>query len=44
MVFNARYLVWFDEILSAFLQHRGPRSTEMADHGIDFQLVRSEID
>lgn len=44
VVFNAWYLAWFDEAMSGFLRHRGLTEPEMAEHGIDFQLVHSEID
>lgn len=44
VVFNAWYLAWFDEAMSAFLAHRGLAYTRMLDAGYDVQLVRSEID
>jgi acyl-CoA thioester hydrolase len=44
VVFNAWYLAWFDEAMSSFLAAAGLDSPTMAIEGIDFQLVRSEID
>jgi acyl-CoA thioester hydrolase len=44
VVFNAWYLAWFDEAMSAFLASRGLDSSVMAAAGIDFQLVHTEID
>jgi acyl-CoA thioester hydrolase len=44
VVFNAWYLAWFDEAMSAFLAHRGLDGAAMVAMSIDFQLVRSEID
>lgn len=43
VVFNAWYLTYFDEAMSAFLQHRGLPYQRMLDAGFDVQLVRSEI-
>jgi acyl-CoA thioester hydrolase len=44
VVFNAWYLTYFDEAMSAFLEHRGLPYQRMLDAGFDVQLVRSEID
>lgn len=44
VVFNAWYLAWFDEAMSGFLADRGLDSAVLAAEGLDFQLVRSEID
>lgn len=44
VVFNSWYLAWFDEAMSSFLAGRGLDSAVMAAEGLDFQLVRSEID
>src|SRR5262245_36879195 len=44
VVFNAWYLAWFDEAMSGFLRHKRLDDARMREHGIDFQLVRSEID
>jgi acyl-CoA thioester hydrolase len=44
VVFNSWYLAWFDEALSSFLTQAGLDGVVMAATGIDFQLVRSEID
>jgi|SRR5581483_2626221 len=44
VVFNAWYLTYFDEAMSAFLAHRGLPYQRMLDAGFDVQLVRSEID
>jgi acyl-CoA thioester hydrolase len=44
VVFNAWYLAWFDEAMSAFLESRGLDYAAMAAEGIDFQLVHTEID
>jgi acyl-CoA thioester hydrolase len=44
VVFNAWYLTYFDEAMSAFLQHRGLPYQRMLDAGFEVQLVRSEID
>ena len=44
VVFNAWYLAWFDEAMTAFLAHGGLPYRTMLDAGYDVQLVRSEID
>jgi acyl-CoA thioester hydrolase len=44
VVFNAWYLTYFDEAMSAFLSSRGLPYAALLDGGIDVQLVRSEID
>lgn len=44
VVFNAWYLAWFDDAMTAFLAHRGLPYQRMLDTGHDVQLVRSEID
>ncbi|MFI6184292.1 acyl-CoA thioesterase [Nonomuraea sp. NPDC051191] len=44
VVFNAWYLAWFDEAFTAFLRDKGLSVFEMANQGINFQLVHSEID
>ncbi|MHA6796799.1 acyl-CoA thioesterase [Pseudonocardia bannensis] len=44
VVFNAWYLAYFDDAMTAFLADRGLPYTVMTDAGYDVQLVRSEID
>ena len=44
VVFNAWYLAWFDEAMSAFLAHRGLPYRSMMDAGYDVQLVHTEMD
>ncbi|HEY2206203.1 MAG TPA: thioesterase family protein [Pseudonocardia sp.] len=44
VVFNAWYLTYFDDAMTAFLEHRGLPYRTMLDAGYDVQLVRSEID
>jgi acyl-CoA thioester hydrolase len=44
VVFNAWYLAYFDEAMSAFLTARGIPYQKMIEAGYDVQLVRSEID
>jgi acyl-CoA thioester hydrolase len=44
VVFNAWYLAYFDEAMSAFLTARGLPYQKMVESGYDVQLVRSEID
>ena len=44
VVFNAWYLTYFDEAMSAYLAHHGLPYQRMLDAGFDVQLVRSEID
>lgn len=43
VVFNAWYLTYFDDAMTAFLAHRGLPYQTMLDNGFDVQLVRSEI-
>lgn len=44
VVFNAWYLTYFDDAMTAFLNERGLPYQTMLDAGYDVQLVRSEID
>ncbi len=44
VVFNAWYLTYFDDAMTAFLAHGGLPYRTMLDAGFDVQLVRSEID
>jgi acyl-CoA thioester hydrolase len=44
VVFNAWYLAWFDDAMTAYLLHGGLSYQVMLDAGFDVQLVRSEID
>jgi acyl-CoA thioester hydrolase len=44
VVFNAWYLTYFDDAMTAFLAHGGLPYQRMVDAGFDVQLVRSEID
>jgi acyl-CoA thioester hydrolase len=44
VVFNGWYLTYFDEAMTAFLEHGGLPYRRMLDAGFDVQLVRSEID
>jgi acyl-CoA thioester hydrolase len=44
VVFNAWYLTYFDDAMTAFLAHGGLAYQDMLDSGHDVQLVRSEID
>jgi acyl-CoA thioester hydrolase len=44
VVFNAWYLAWFDDAMTAFLRRGGLPYQVMLDAGFDVQLVRSEID
>jgi acyl-CoA thioester hydrolase len=44
VVFNAWYLAYFDEAMSAFLTARGLPYQKMVEAGYDVQLVRSEIE
>lgn len=44
VVFNSWYLAWFDDAMTAFLEHGGLSYKAMLDAGYDVQLVRSEID
>jgi acyl-CoA thioester hydrolase len=44
VVFNSWYLAWFDEAMLIFLSRRGLDNAALTAAGIDYQLVRSEID
>jgi acyl-CoA thioester hydrolase len=44
VVFNAWYLTYFDEAMSAFLSSRGLPYAALLDSGFDVQLVRCEMD
>ena len=44
VVFNSWYLAYFDDAMTAFLDHRGLPYSEMLAAGYDVQVVRSEID
>jgi YbgC/YbaW family acyl-CoA thioester hydrolase len=44
VVFNAHYLTYFDEAMTAFLVHRGIPYPEIIEAGFDVMLVHSEID
>jgi acyl-CoA thioester hydrolase len=44
VVFNAWYLTYFDEAMSAFLGFRGLPYAVLLDAGFDVQLVRCEMD
>ena len=44
VVFNAWYLAYFDDAMTAFLAHRDLPYRAMLDAGFDVQLVRTEID
>ncbi len=44
VVFNAWYLAYFDDALTAWQAHMGFPYTEMMAAGFDLQLVHSEID
>ena len=44
VVFNAWYLTWFDEAMTGYLAHHGLDAETLTREGLDFQLVRSEID
>lgn len=44
VVFNAWYLAWFDDAMTAYLAAGGLPYRTMLDAGYDVQLVRSEID
>ncbi|GIH78159.1 MULTISPECIES: acyl-CoA thioesterase [Planobispora] len=43
VVFNAWYLAWFDEAISGFFQHKGLPVLGLQEQGVDFQLVRAEL-
>jgi acyl-CoA thioester hydrolase len=42
VVFNAHYLTWFDEAMTALLEARGLPYTDLLDRGVDVQLVHNE--
>jgi acyl-CoA thioester hydrolase len=44
VVFNSWYLAWFDDAMTAYLEHGGLTYKAMLDAGYDVQVVRSEID
>lgn len=44
VVFNAWYLAWFDDAMTAYLADGGLPYRAMLDAGYDVQVVRSEID
>ncbi len=44
VVFNSWYLAWFDEAMLVFLARRGLDNAALTAAGLDYQLVRSEID
>lgn len=44
VVFNSWYLAYFDDALTAFLDHRGLPYEKMMAAGYDVQLVHAEID
>lgn len=44
VVFNAWYLMYFDEAMTAFLSHRGLSYDALRTGGHDVMLVHSEID
>lgn len=44
VVFNAHYLVWFDEAFTGFLDHVGLPYPQFIASGHDVQVVHSEID
>lgn len=44
VVFNAHYLTWFDEACTAFLDGLPSPYDELLAEGLDFKVVRSEID
>lgn len=44
VVFHAHYLTWFDETLTALLDHVSVGYPELIAGGVDFQVVRSEVD
>lgn len=44
VVFNSWYLAYFDDAMTAFLEHRGLPYDKLIDGGHDVMLVRSEID
>ncbi len=44
VVFNAHYLTYFDDAMTAFLAHGGLSYPALIESGFDVMLVRSEID
>ena len=44
VVFNAHYLVWFDEAFNGFLDHVGLSYPDFVAQGHDVQVVHTEID
>lgn len=44
VVFNGHYLTWFDEACTGLFDHLGVSFPELAELGIDMQVVHSEID
>lgn len=44
IVFNAWYLVWFDEAQAAYFKARGVAMPELISSGYDVRLVRTELD
>lgn len=44
VVFNAWYLVWFDEACTAWMRHVGLPYDQMLAAGIDMQNVHAELD
>jgi acyl-CoA thioester hydrolase len=44
VVFNAHYLTWFDEGMTAFLAHRGLPYPALIATGADVMLVHTSID
>lgn len=43
VVFNAWYLVWFDEALTAWLAHRGLPYSQVAELGVDLVVAHTEV-
>jgi len=44
VVFNAHYLIWFDEALTGFLDHLGLPYPLLIAGGTDVQVVHTELD
>ncbi|HWH33395.1 MAG TPA: thioesterase family protein [Egibacteraceae bacterium] len=44
VVFNAWYLVWFDEAFTAWMRHVGVGYDELVGRGVDVQNVHAELD
>lgn len=44
VVFNGHYLTWFDEACTGFLDRLPVNYEGLLAHGLDFKVVRSEID